>query len=84
MDRRLIGILDALQRLGQKFAGVEITRYNLNGQGMAFRDNAAVMDLLQDEGVEVLPIVVFDGQVVKKGEYPSYAELEGYVSEKTA
>lgn len=83
VDPRLVSIQDALRRIDRQFAALEVVRYNLNGQASAFRDNDAVMELLKQEGTEVLPIVMIDGRLVKKGDYPSYGELVGYIKAST-
>jgi len=50
--------------------GIQVDRYNLAQQPMAFVQNAAVRDLLDREGVEVLPLIFVDGELVLKGHYP--------------
>jgi hypothetical protein len=37
------------------------------------------MKRLQANGIEILPLVLVDGKVVKEKEYPSYDELKNYV-----
>jgi hypothetical protein len=41
---------------------------------MAFVQNAAVKALLDKEGVEVLPVIFWDGEVHLKGRYPTKDE----------
>jgi hypothetical protein len=41
---------------------------------MAFVQNAAVKALLDREGVEVLPVIFWDGEVRMKGRYPTSEE----------
>ncbi len=41
-----------------------------------------VMKRLQSNGVEVLPLTLVDGKVVKEKEYPTFDELIDYAKEK--
>jgi hypothetical protein len=41
---------------------------------MAFVQNPAVKALLDKEGVEVLPLIFWDGEVHLKGRYPTHEE----------
>lgn len=59
--------------------GVNIQRYNLGQQPMAFAKNAVVKDLLQKEGAEVLPILFWDGEVHMKGRYPTQDERPAWM-----
>lgn len=53
-----------------KESGVEVERYNLAQQPMAFAQNAEVRSLMEKEGVEALPLVFIDDDLVCKGDYP--------------
>lgn len=55
--------------------GVEITRYNLTSAPMAFVNNKEVNRLITEKGVEVLPITVVDGAIVKTKAYPTNDEI---------
>lgn len=57
-----------LQQLKQR--GVTVERYNLSQQPIAFVQNAKVKELLQKEGVDVLPLIFVDGELALKGGYP--------------
>ena len=54
--------------------GVEIARYNLSQQPQAFAANPAVVKEME-AGIERLPVVTVDGQVVSTGVYPSRDQL---------
>ncbi|MEI6278175.1 MAG: arsenite efflux transporter metallochaperone ArsD [Verrucomicrobiae bacterium] len=62
---RVAGMLAQL-----KERGVQVGRYNLARQPMAFAQNSEVRELLDREGVEVLPVTFIDGEIVLKGRYP--------------
>ena len=50
--------------------GVQVERYNLAQQPMSFAQNSEVRELLNREGVEVLPVTFIDGEIVLRGQYP--------------
>ena len=54
-----------------KGRGVDIERYNLAQQPAAFAGNEVVRSELAERGVESLPLVLIDGRVMSRGEYPS-------------
>ena len=58
--------------------GAQIERFNLAQQPMAFAQNAAVKEMLQKEGVEVLPLMFLDGEVCMKGRYPTHDERPAF------
>ena len=56
-------------------AGLRIERYNLAQQPAAFAENAVVKGLLERSGLEALPVVLMDGQLMLAGRYPGRQEL---------
>lgn len=73
VDPELARVASALFLLEGK--GFSIQRYNLGSEPDAFVTNGVVNQLLNETGVDVLPISIIDGQVVKKGNYPTNEEL---------
>ena len=59
--------------------GVEVRRYNLAQEPMAFASNADVKQILTATDGDGLPVVVIDGRVVSQGEYPSQEQLRKLV-----
>ncbi len=59
-----------------KSQGHEVIRSNLAQQPAAFAENQTVREILAAEGVECLPLVMVDGQIVSRAGYPSRGELE--------
>jgi len=55
--------------------GKTIVRYGLSENPMAFVVNKAVNDVILNDGIEALPVTVVDGEIKKKGAYPSNTEL---------
>ncbi len=58
-----------------KGRGVHTERYNLAQQPAAFAGNEVVRSEIAEKGVEVLPLVLVDGLVVSRGEYPAREQL---------
>ena len=55
--------------------GNQVNRYNLAQQPAAFAANEQVKKILAAESVECLPLVLVDGQVVSKADYPTREQL---------
>ncbi len=73
VDKRLVQFSAALEWLrGQ---GVQVERYNPSQQYEAFVGNAAVVNTINTQGTECLPLILVDGEIVSYGGYPSQDEL---------
>jgi hypothetical protein len=68
-DDRLAQFASALD--WARKGGADVERYDLGHQPGAFATNALVKGLLEKDGMGCLPLVLVDGQVLAKGEYPS-------------
>lgn len=55
--------------------GNVVSRYNLAQNPAEFVSNNVVKQMLDDHGVECLPLVVIDGTIVSRGDYPSRENL---------
>lgn len=73
VDKNLLRVSTVLNRLEKK--GVKVERHNLTNNPKIFVDNKVVNKLLVDEGIDVLPITMVDGEVVKTKEYPTDEEF---------
>ena len=82
VDPELVIFAAYIAQLGK--AGVTVERYNLGQQPMAFAQNATVKNLLDKEGMEILPLTICDGEVKLKGRYPTPAEREQWKAEVTS
>lgn len=58
-----------------KGQGVDVERNNLSQQPQAFASNGTVRDALKELGVEILPLILIDGQITFEGAYPTRADL---------
>ena len=63
-----------------KQRGCAVERFNLTQQPVAFLENEAVKAVLDGEGVDALPVIIVDGQVVLKGRYPDEAQRTAWLN----
>lgn len=80
VDVELLRITSAVAELKAK--GVDIERANLSTKPERFINNAVVSGLIKERGVEILPLTLLDGKVVKEKIYPTNAELEAWAGIK--
>lgn len=73
IDQELLRVTTTINTLTKK--GITVIRYGLSAEPQAFIDHKKVHEYLMKEEVEVLPITVVDGEVVKTREYPTQAEF---------
>ena len=74
IDPALVRFAATLAQLSRD--GVKVERYNLGQQPMAFVQNPVVKSLLDQEGMEVLPLIFVDGKIHLKGRYLTDEERE--------
>jgi AhpD family alkylhydroperoxidase len=55
--------------------GVNVERYNLAQQPLAFATNPVVKGALETEGNQCLPLILVNGQIASRGAYPAREEL---------
>ena len=58
-----------------KQQGVQVERFNLAQQPLAFADQAVVKACLERSGAEGLPLILVDGEIALTGRYPNRSEL---------
>jgi hypothetical protein len=73
IDQNLLRVATTVNTLTKK--GVTVIRYGLSSEPQAFVDNKKVNEYLMKDEVEILPITIVDGEVVKTREYPTDAEF---------
>ena len=54
-----------------KSQGHSVERFNLAHQPVAFTENRDIRQELETRGTDCLPVIVVDGQIVSRGQYPS-------------
>lgn len=73
VEQSMVQFTSAIDWIGKQ--GVDVARYNLSHQPAAFAENTAVRDAIASDGMECLPLVMVDGDIVSKGVYLSRDEL---------
>ena len=61
-----------------KSKGVDIERFNLAQDLAAFSGNSTVKQALNSQGTKCLPMILVDGRVVSRGDYPTREQLAGF------
>jgi len=79
VDENLIRITGVMQQV-KRIDGKQMIRYNLQSNPNSFARNKRVTQLIQDEGIDCLPVCVLDDDmIVKKGEYPTNDEISEWL-----
>jgi hypothetical protein len=73
VDTELLRVATVIENLKQ--GGADIERFNLSGQPQAFVENQLINDCLKQNGPEILPITLADGEIVKTKTYPTNEEF---------
>lgn len=81
-DDTLVSFSGALRWLERQ--GVSVARYNPGTAPEAFMDNDIVHKALTEEGQDVLPLILIDGEIAYRRTYPSREELADRVGLKPA
>ncbi|MDA8201684.1 MAG: arsenite efflux transporter metallochaperone ArsD [Chloroflexi bacterium] len=77
LDTTLVDINEAILALQSE--GRTVIRHQMTADPQAFMRNRDVYELIRARQLEVLPITVVGGRVVKTDAYPSLDELRGAV-----
>lgn len=73
INQELLRISTVINTLNKK--GIKVERYNLNSAPIEFINNQVISQFIRDKGVEHLPIILLDGEIVISGRYPSNEEF---------
>ncbi|WP_125154779.1 arsenite efflux transporter metallochaperone ArsD [Clostridium rectalis] len=73
VNPELLRVSTVINRL--EINGVLVKRYNLTSNVQMFVDSKEINKLLNEKGVEVLPVTMVDGVVVKTKTYPTNKEF---------
>ncbi|ABW18655.1 arsenite efflux transporter metallochaperone ArsD [Alkaliphilus oremlandii] len=73
VDKELLRVSTVLSNL--KSNGVVVERHNLTSNPLIFVQNQEINSMLDKEGIEILPVVMVDGKVVKTKGYPNNEEI---------
>jgi hypothetical protein len=73
VDKELLRISTVLNTL--KKHGITVQRYNLSNAPQEFINNKAVNEFINIHGVDELPAIVVDGEIIITGRYPTNDEF---------
>jgi len=73
IDQQLVNFAADLDWL--QSAGIEVKRINLSQEPALFAENEQVKSILQDSGVEGLPVILADDELQSSGLYPDRVKL---------
>lgn len=74
VNKELLRVATVINNLKRK--GIMIERYNLTSNPQIFVDNKIINEMLNSEGIDVLPVTMVDGVVVKTKAYPTNEEIQ--------
>ncbi|MGE1063455.1 arsenite efflux transporter metallochaperone ArsD [Megasphaera paucivorans] len=77
VNPELIRVAAVVENL--KKEGIHIIRHNLSSEPQAFVQNTIINTVLNDKGMEILPVTMVDGAIVKEGGYLTNAEFAEYL-----
>lgn len=60
--------------------GATVERFLITQSPEKFKENPAVINLIQERQLAVLPITTFNGSIIKTGSYPTLAELSTHIT----
>ncbi len=81
VDPELLRVSTVLNTLKKK--GIEVQRFNLTSAPQEFISNEAINAFLMTNGVDKLPAVVVDGEIIITGRYPTNEEFESLLGIST-
>lgn len=73
VDKELLRVSTILNTL--KKNGVNVDRYNLSNAPQEFINNKIVNQFIKEQGVDLLPVIVLDGEILIAGRYPTNEEF---------
>ena len=82
IDQKLVDFAADLDWL--KSEGIEVKRINLSQEPALFAENAQVKSILENSGIEGLPVILADNEMQSSGQYPNRVKLAQMVGVTTA
>jgi len=79
VDKELLRISLVFNKL-EKDKDLTVNRFNLSSSPQEFMDNKVINKIINDNGVEDLPVTIVDGKVVKTKQYPTNEELAKWLA----
>ena len=80
-DKVLIDFNETLKKIQYEFKDVSVVRGSLSFNVNMFLEKNEIIELVKEQGPEVLPITTINGSIVAKQRYLSYEELKKALEE---
>lgn len=77
VDPELLRISTAINNMRSN--GIIVERYNLSSNPQIFVDNKEISRILNKDGIEILPVTMVDGVIVKTKAYPTNDEISKFL-----
>lgn len=81
LDQTLLDVNEMIFALQSK--GFAVKRYQMVSDPNEFLNNESVMRLVREQQIGALPITLVNGNIIKSSSYPSLAEVEIALIERT-
>jgi hypothetical protein len=78
IDPELLRISTVLNSLKSK--GIEVQRFNLSNAPQEFVKNKEINELINTKGINTLPAVVLDDEIIITGRYPTNEEFSRFLN----
>ncbi|HKL42236.1 MAG TPA: arsenite efflux transporter metallochaperone ArsD [Clostridia bacterium] len=79
VDKELLRISLVFNKL-EKDENLSINRFNLSSSPQEFMNNKVINKIINENGVDDLPVTIVDGKVIKRKEYPTNDELANWLA----
>lgn len=83
-DKVLIEFNETLQKIQHEFNEVNVARASISFNVNMFLEKSEIIELVKEQGPEVLPITTINGSIIAKQRYLTYEELKKSLEERGA
>jgi glutaredoxin-related protein len=75
-DKVLVEFNETLKKIQKDYPQVQVQRANMSHGLDIYRQNLDILKMIKEKGVGILPLVIIDGSIVFRQQYPKYDELK--------
>jgi wyosine [tRNA(Phe)-imidazoG37] synthetase (radical SAM superfamily) len=83
-DKVLIEFNETLQKIQREFNGVNVVRASISFNVNMFLEKNEIIEVIKDQGPDILPITTINGSIIAKQRYLTYEELKKALEESGA
>jgi wyosine [tRNA(Phe)-imidazoG37] synthetase (radical SAM superfamily) len=83
-DKVLIDFNETLKKIQHEFNEVNVVRVSISFNVNMFLEKSEIIELVKEQGPEVLPITTINGSIIAKQRYLTYEELKKSLEERGA